>query len=455
MRRGVLAGLVAAAVVVVVAVTAVVLWVRRHEPELPPPTPQLIGFSLRNPPAQAWRVTPADIGLPDEIPVGKPFGSVGERAYFLTDCDLACGGGYRSWVYGIDLRTGARLFDPILLEGLHGGFYGNCNLNGEDTAVCLTDADTIHGKPRRVWVLDLTRGQVTHSGETDLRIRGYGTEPVVEAIGNPQGQTRLVATVLGTGVYGIGATGERTWFVPGSGQLEVPTPTVSDDAPLTLATQIPTPEDPTYRVFSVIDGTERTPTPPPGTTLRRAAVYPGGFAYQYEAQDVAGVLFYNAAGDLLAQRELKGYNLLDATTVPIVLDRSVLRVYSRDGRQIIEFPGAAVDYRDAKFQVIGNDLYAWQGEEGWENETWQQWSLDSGSPGTRCQVDFTHYVGSDGHIVLSTIYHGSRDEIVATDLSTCQRLWRMPVPDNRGEVEQVGTVLIARNSTELVGLRAP
>ncbi|MEV0673630.1 hypothetical protein [Mycobacterium sp. NPDC050441] len=451
MRRGVIAGLAAAAVVVVVAVTAVVLWVRRSEPE-PAPTPQLIGFSLQNRPAQGWRVTPADIGLPDGIPVGKPFGSAGERAYFLTDCDLECGDGYRSWVYGIDLHTGARLFDPILLEGFHGGFYGNCYLNGENIAVCLTDQDTIHGEPRRVWVLDLARGQVTHSGETDLRIRGFGTELVAEAIGNPRGRTRLVATALGTGVYGIGATGERTWFVPGSGQLDVPTLTVSDDAPLTLATQIPTPEDPTYRVFSVIDGTERTPIPPRGATLKRAAVYPGGFAYQYEAQDVAGVLFYNAAGDLLAQRELKGYNLLDATTVPIVLDRSVLRVYSRDGRQVSEFPGTAIDYRDAKFQVIGGDLYAWQGEEGSDVETWQQWSLDSGSPGTRCQVDFTNYVGSDGHIVLSTTYRGSRDEIVAIDLSTCQRLWQMPAPDNRGVVEQVGTALIARNSTELVGL---
>lgn len=454
MRRGVLTALAAAAVVAVAA-TAAVLWVRRHGPEMPAPTAQVIGFSLQKPPAQAWRVTPADIGLPDGIPVGKPFGSVGERAYFLADCDLSCGDGYRGWVYGIDLRTGARLFDPIMLEGLHVRFDGNCHLNGEQTAVCLTDEDSARGQPRRLWVLDLARGQVTHSGETDLRINGYDTQPVVEAIGNPLGQTRLVATVSGTGVYGVGATGERTWFVPGSGQLEVPALTVSDDAPLTLATQIPTPDDPTYRVFSLIDGTELTPTPPPGTTLRRAAVYPGGFAYQYEAHDVAGVLFYDTAGELQAQHELKGYNLLNATTVPIVFDRSVVRVYSREGRQVFEYPGAAVDYREAKFRVIGNDLYVWQGEEGWENETWQRWNLGSGSPGARCQVDFTHYAGSDGDIVLSTEYHGSVDEIVATDLSTCQRLWRMPAPNHRGVVEQVGTSLIARNSTELVGLRAP
>ncbi|OBB25308.1 hypothetical protein A5792_28350 [Mycolicibacterium peregrinum] len=452
MRRGWIVALAAAAVVVV-AGTAAVWWVRRAGPEEPAPTPQLIGFSLQNRPVESWRMTAADMGLPDEIPVGKPFGSAGERAYFLADCDLECGDGYRGWVYGVDLRTGTRLFDPILLEGLHVRFDGNCHLNGEQTAVCLTDADTTHGQPRRVWVLDLEQGRVTHTGETDLLIEGYGTEPVAEAIGNPLGQTRLVATVPGTGVYGIGAEGERTWFVPGSGRLQVPTLTVADDAPLTLATQIPTPEDPTYRVFSVIDGTERTPTPPPGTTLRRAAVYPGGFAYQYEAQDTAGVLFYNASGDLLAQQELTGYNLLDATTVPIVIDRSVVRVYSRDGRQVIEFPSAAVDYRQAKFRVIGGDLYVWQGEDGPDNETWQQWSLDSGRPGTRCQVDFTHYVGSDGPIVLSTTYLASRDEIVATDLSTCQRLWRIPAPDHRGVVEQVGTALIARNPNELVGLR--
>ncbi|AMD55725.1 hypothetical protein ATO49_23465 [Mycolicibacterium fortuitum subsp. fortuitum DSM 46621 = ATCC 6841 = JCM 6387] len=207
-------------------------------------------------------------------------------------------------------------------------------------------------------------------------------------------------------------------------------------------------------MFSLIDGTELTPAPPPGTTLRRAAVYPGGFAYQYEAHDVAGVLFYDTVGELQAQHELKGYNLLNATTVPIVFDRSVVRVYSREGRQVFEYPGAAVDYREAKFRVIGNDLYVRQGEEGWENETWQQWNLDSGSPGARCQVDFTHYAGSDGDIVLSIEYHGSVDDIVATDLSTCQRLWRMPAPNHRGVVEQVGTSLIARNSTELVGLRA-
>lgn len=453
MRRGWVVAL-AAAVVVVVAVTAAVWWVRRAGPEEPAPTPQLIGFSLQNQPAKGWRVSAADIGLPDEIPVGKPFGSSGDRAYFLADCDLSCGDGYRGWVYGIDLRTGTRLFDPILLEGLHVRFDGNCHLNGEHTAVCLTDADTTHGQPRRVWVLDLARGQVTHTGETDLHVQGYGTEPVAEAIGNPLGQTRLVATVSGTGVYGIGATGERTWFVPGSGQLAVPELSAADDAPLTLATQIPTPEDPTYRVFSVIDGTERTPTPPPGTTLRRAAVYPGGFAYQYEAQKVAGVLFYNASGDLLAQQELTGYNLLDATTVPIVLDRSVVRVYSRDGRQNIEFAGAAVDYRNARFRVIGGDLYVRQGEEGGLDETWQQWSLDSGRPGSRCQVDFTHFVGSDGRIVLSTLYFGSGDDIVATDLSTCQHMWRIPVPGGRGVVEQVGTALIARTPAELIELRA-
>lgn len=355
MRRGVLTALAAAAVVAVAA-TAAVLWVRRHGPEMPAPTAQLIGFSLQKPPAQAWRLTPADIGLPDGIPVGKPFGSAGERAYFLADCDLSCGDGYRGWVYGIDLRTGARLFDPIMLEGLHVRFDGNCHLNGEQAAVCLTDEDSARGEPRRVWVLDLARGQVTHSGETDLRINGYDTQPVVEAIGNPLGQTRLVAIVPGAGVYGVGATGERTWFVPGSGQLEVPALTVSDDAPLTLATQVPTPDDPTYRVFSLIDGTELTPTPPPGTTLRRAAVYPGGFAYQYEAHDMAGVLFYDTAGELQAQHELKGYNLLNATTVPIVFDRSVVRVYSREGRQVFEYPGAAVDYREAKFRVIGNGL---------------------------------------------------------------------------------------------------
>jgi hypothetical protein len=423
----------AVALAVVVAIVAVVLWTRR-DPDEAAPTPQLIGFSLDRTPVDRWRITSADLGLPDDVSIGKSFGSSGDRAYFVTECGSRCGGGF---VYGVDLRTGARLFTPVLLDG---SADHTCHLNGPSAAICLSG--------KRVWVVDLERGSVTHSGDTDLQEDGVDG-PIVKSVGNPRGETRLMATVPGKGVYGVGSTAELTWFVPGSGQLVLLPPTVTDAAPLTLATQIPTPDAPRYRVFSVVDGTEKTPKPPDGTTLRRAVVYPGGFAYQYEAGDTAGVLFYNTAGALQAQHELKGYNLLDNVAVPIVLDQPVFRVYAPDGQQRLELPAADALYRAPQFRVVGNDLYVESGQ------AWQQWNLQTGQAGATCPLDFTHFVASDGRIVLSEEYHGYTRDVIAVDTANCQEHWRITVDGRDDVVEQVGTALIHRTAHELAALRQP
>lgn len=432
MRRGVVVAL-AVALAVVVTIVAVVLWTRHGDDEAAP-TPQLIGFSLDRQPVDRWRITSADIGLPDDVSIGKPFGSSGDRAYFVAECGSRCGGGF---VYGIDLRTGARLFTPVLLDRPDDH---TCRLNGPSAAICLTGT--------HVWVVDLDHGSVTHSGDTDLQQDGV-TGPNVRPVGNPRGETRLVATVPGKGVYGLGAKAELTWFVPGSGQLALSPPTVTDAAPLTLATQIPTPDDPRYRVFSVIDGTEKTPTPPDGTTLRRAVVYPGGFAYQYEAGDTAGVLLYNTAGRLLAQHQFKGYNLLDNVDGPIVLDQPVFRVYSSDGQQRLELPAADALYQAPQFRTVGHDLYVESGP------AWQQWNLETGQAGASCPLDFTHFVGSDGRILLSEEYHGYPRDVVAVDTANCQERWRITQDGREDVVEQVGTSLIHRTAHELAALRDP
>jgi hypothetical protein len=154
-------------------------------------------------------------------------------------------------------------------------------------------------------------------------------------------------------------------------------------------------------VFSVIDGTERTPAPPPGSTLRRAIVYAGGFAYQYEAGATAGVLFYDPDGHLLARRELKGYNLMEDTPVPIVLDRPAFRVYAPSGKEVATLPGAFADHAAPNFWALGKNLYLSSGENP-ATQSWQPWDLDTGRPGPTCHrpAALSSYRGSDGRVVL-------------------------------------------------------
>jgi hypothetical protein len=436
-------------------VTAAIL-LPRIRPDTATPQRLLIGFPLDRMPVPGWRLTTTDIGLPTDVPVGQPITTIGDHAYFLTGCESACTTN-RGWVYGVDLKTGARLFKPVLLDGLHfDPWFHDCQQNGPATAVCVNNAASDKGRGR-AWVVDLDRGTVTYSGATELWPHSVPDPgPYLQPVGNPRGQTRLVASVAGKGVYGVGPHAEFTWFVPGSGHLVAPVFAVDDGTPVTLATQIPTAEDPRYRVFSVIDGTEKTPTPPPGTTLKRAIVYTGGFAYQYEAGDTAGVLFYDPSGHLLARRELKGNNLMEGTTVPIVLDRPVFRVYAPSGKEVATLPGAFADQTAPIFWAMGNNLYLRWEENPAMYQSWQPWNLDTGRPGTTChrQIALSSYRGSDGRFVLLGEQEFRPVAVVAVDLATCQIRWRITEPDKH-RIEQLGTALVDRSPGELVLLRAP
>jgi hypothetical protein len=460
----------ALAVALVAELVIAVVMLPRLRPDTIAPGRLLIGFPLDRVPVQGWRLTNTDIGLPSDVPVGQPITTIGDHAYFVTGCDHDCSGKRcdfncddpRGWVYGIDLKTGARLFKPVLLDGFHfDPWYHDCHQNGPSVAICVNYTVPKERQSSRAWVLDLDRGMVTYSGNTDLwQDNVIGTPgPYIQSVGNPRGQTRMVASVAGKGVYGVGPRAELTWFVPGSGHLVTPVFVADDGSPVMLATQIPTADDPRYRVFSVIDGAERTPTPPPGTTLKRAIVYTGGFAYQYEAGNTVGVLFYDLAGHLLARRELKGYNLMEATTVPIVLDQPVFRVYAPDGREVATLPAAFAYHKAPVFWAMGNDLYLLLDESATLDQSWrdwQQWHLDTGRPGSTCHHQFarTSYIGSDGRIVLFLDEDVREATVVAIDVATCQTRWRIPQPDKR-RIEQLGTALVDVRPGELVSLRAP
>jgi hypothetical protein len=461
MRRRIFVAALAVVLVaqLVIAVVTVVTWPRPHgetDSDTAASGPLLMGFPLDRMPVPGWRLTAADIGLPADASVGQPIAAIGDHAYFVTGCENCAAP--RGWLYGIDLKTGARLFNPLLLDGFHyDSWFHDCHQNGPSVAVCLDNAVPQDGKTGRVWVLDLARGTVTYSGKTDMWQHNVpGPGPQLQTVGNPRGQTRLVASVAGKGVYGVGARAELTWFVPGSGHLVAPVLAPDDGSAVTLATQIPTADDPKYRVFSLKDGTEKTPTPPPGTTLKRAIVYTGGFAYQYEAGNTVGVLFYDPAGHLLARRELKGYNLMEATAVPIVLDQPVFRVYAPDGREAATLPAAFAYHTAPMFWSMGNDLYLRSEENLTMLQGWQQFNLGTGRPGSTChrQVDLTSYRGSDGRIVLLDDQENQPVAVAAVDVASCQTLWRIMQP-GANRIEQLGAALVDVSPGELVSLRAP
>ena len=268
-------------------------------------------------------------------------------------------------------------------------------------------------------------------------------------MGTHLGQTRLVATVDGQGVYGVGSHGERTWFVPGNGFFSPMDYRVADDIPApTLAVSISRGGDPA-RVFSVIDGTDLTPAAPPGTALQRAVVYNEGFAYSYQNPQTrdTGVLFYDTKGRLLAQRPTGQslVQLLDNPPMPVVAVDGSIQIYTAAGKPLTQFPAPQlVTY----LRTIGTKIYALQGKIT-ENR-WQQWDLLTGQAGATCSGFDLHatfpvgdYVASDGTTIVSGI--GSLGgQFGAMNMTTCQMMWQTP-DGVHVEIWKVGTGLLQRD----------
>ena len=105
----------------------------------------------------------------------------------------------------------------------------------------------------------------------------------------------LVATIKDRGVFGVGARAELTWHVSGSGHMS--SPPDSDVASTSLAVQTRYGEPDV--VFSVADGTVRTPPLPAETRSRQAVTYPGRFAYELlrGQRTSAGIAFYDNDGN--------------------------------------------------------------------------------------------------------------------------------------------------------------
>jgi hypothetical protein len=456
--------LVGAAAVLVVVVVTVTLAVRslRHDNHraaapIGTPTYLLVSFPLDRQPVPGWRQSASAIGLPPEVGVGRVFATNGTKAYFATSCSFTCPDHPTTWIYGLDLGTGARLFAPAKLTGAQ-QYEPACYQNGATVAVCVTATDPTVGDHLVISVLDLDRGTVTFTGPTDFNSSGAlhgasslpsGSHAQLNRIGNFRGESRLVASVANKGVYGVGPHGKLTWFIPGSGRVLFPNDLqVSDIPPLSLAVSDPTDSDPVFRVFSVIDGTDLTPTAPSGTVLKRATVYTGGFAYQYEEGNTsAGVLFYDTTGRLVKRQRANHYPvLLDNAAMPIVLDAGTFRVYTATGSPLASIPADSAYTYSPQFRAVGTKLFTWLSYSNGEH--WQQWDLGTGKLVNTCKINLSGYMGSDGHIVLIDNDAGM---MLASDMSTCQTVWQIPIRDYT--IEQVGSALIRETRDEVMALQ--
>lgn len=182
--------------------------------------------------------------------------------------------------------------------------------------------------------------------------------------------------------------------------------------------------------------------------MKRPVVYNGGFAYQYEEGDTsAGVLFYDTSGRLVKRQRADHYPvLLDSVAMPIVLDGTNFRVYSATGTLLASIPADIAYSNSPLFRTVGTKLFAWLNYANGEH--WKQWDLLTGKPVNTCAINLSDYIGSDGHIVLTDNDAGM---MIATDMSSCRALWRIPIREYI--IEQVGTALIRETRDEIMAFK--
>jgi hypothetical protein len=455
--------------VVVIAVVAagIVVWRSTREAgahvdaTIGTPHDLLVSFSLRQRPVPGWRLNAADIGLPPDVPVGTLFASTAGSAYFITTHRDEQGLSPVGWLYGVETSTGKVLFPPIELAGFRGYPHGECYGNGPGVALCVTGGDVDRGLPKLAWVVDLGSGQVTYTGQTDLNVQGdRGTaRQSLMAVGSYRAETRLVVAREGVGVYGVGPHAEQTWFIPGGGNIFDPGYRQSSDIPATTiamqnAARDAPPESP-YRMFSVIDGTDLTPTPPEGTRIRKSLVYNGGFAYSFQEPGKRdGLLFYNTAGEFVASYQDENHDLtpIENSVMPMALLRAnpaQWLVLSAAGELVQSIPATAAG---VYFRIIGTKFYL---NQPGTDDRWQQWDLNTGASGPVCQLGLSYdYVGSDGSIVV--VDGGLQSSTVrAVDPSTCATAWEITEQESgrQLQLQQVGTELIQSTRDELTQLR--
>lgn len=417
-------------------------------PAVPPPigTPKdlLVSFPLNRQPVPGWQLGPTDIGLPAGVKVGNLFARNGTKAYFVTleGCAASCQNP-TGWVYGLDTTNGARLFAPLALPGFF-GTNSDCHSNGPSVAVCTSRTEGQEGKlpPPGAWVIDLEHGALTYHGPNTLNPKMTGGTRL-QAVGYQYGPSYLVAANPGEGLHGVGAHAELTWSLPGDWEVFSPATYAPDIPALTLAAQPPKSTDDRrgYRVFSVVDGKDLTPTPPSGTRLEEVALYNGGFAFQFDAGKTTGTLMYDSTGRQVGRQEgpsesARSYPRQNAAMLTLAVG-GALQIYDAAGKLVANIPSGG---SSNEFRTIGTKLFAkTPGNYGVEAD-WLQWDLLTTQPGPTCTMNLgPGYVGSDGAVLITTRRTDDGSEYVAIDTATCQTLWQIP---GKTWIHKIGTGMI-------------
>ncbi|MDG4665532.1 hypothetical protein [Mycobacterium sp. 236(2023)] len=408
------------------------------EPE-PPPLPQqvLLAESMREQPVPGWTTTSAELGLP-QAAIVKPIANIGNRGVFL-----GIGDGQR-WLLGLDAVNGEKTFGPLLLGPSSQVDAIDCVLNGPPMMICIGQSRD-STMPSTAWVLDMNSGAVTFEGVTDVRVAGSEGRPRLEQIGD-----HAVATVKGTGIYGIGPRGDLTWFVAGNGILSAQFASWNrDTVPSDLGVQ--NSGSVADVVFSAANGEVVKTSAPQGLSLERAMVYPQGFGYEYTAADgQRGVMFFDDSGAMVSDLQQRGTLETRSADLPAVATVSNDRVTTLDGRVLVELPATVPE---VEARLIRSRLFLANDP---EHTTWQQFDLQTGEPGAACETDALgfYYIASDGEVAIAL---NDETPARAVDLTTCEELWAMPTsgPDEGIEVWKIGTALIQRTNDTLFSLVAP
>lgn len=402
------------------------------------PQQTLLSSSMRRQPVPGWTTTAKDLGLPPGTVV-RPVGNIGDRGVFLG----IAGEGW--WLLGLDVTNGRRVFGPVRLGSAGDATDFNCYVNGPPAVLCVRQGPDPK-VPSTAWAVDTSSGTLTFDGPTDLRVARTDGQPILEQIGD-----YAVATVTGKGIYGVGSRGELTWFVPGNGILPAQfTKMARDSAPSTLAVQGS--GQVSDIVFSVVDGKIVKPAVLQDVQLGQAVVYPGGFGYEYtEGPDLTErVAFFDNTGKKVGEPQGDGRLETRSLDLPVVGSASNNRVYSIDGRKLLDLP-PSVPSPDAR--LIGFRFYI---STDADHRRWQQFDLRTAKAGKACEGASLgyQYIASDGEVAVALTAESPAQGV---DLATCDTLWSIPgsAPNEAKEVWKVNTTLVQRTDDKLFSLVAP
>ena len=449
----------AGAVVGVVAVVGAVLWwPHGAQPSATwqPPTQTVLASSMRVAPVTGWTSRVDDLGLPDGARIAtdaQPFesspfvGNVGDSAYFVAGSPVPTGTQW--WLVGIDVRTGDRLFAPVRLDA--GRAEPKCFLNGPDAVLCLRDsvADG-HVRSGTAWVVDGRSGAVSFTGPTDLR-----TQPPTLRV--QQVGIHAVAETASQGVFGIGATAETTWFVPGDGSVDQKYATTRDVAAVTVVSQSEDRASGGKVVFSVADGSVVQLDVASDAEAEAVVVYPGGFAAAVAVdRGPAEVQFFDDSGRRTGRDGVRGVIGSGSADLPLVgLVGDGWAGYTPAGGELVRGQGDV----PSESRLIGDVLFVRDHGDGMVRR-WQRYDLRTGTQGSACDHDLgAGYLGTDGSVAV--IEAGNPNVGLVTrgvDLASCVDLWtiRSPIGSFR-DVWRVDTTLVelSDDASELASLVAP